>query len=160
MDTYRIIIADRHRAFREAVRRVVVGQPGLEIAGEAWEGLVLLNLVRYCSPGPLLVILDVSLPNIPWMEAIRKVKQDHADTQVLVLSMHEDPEYLKQALSNGAEGYLMKESIDGEILQAIETIREGRLYVTSTLANTGSCQDLYEGGVGLNHFQELKEVLS
>jgi two-component system, NarL family, response regulator NreC len=142
VDAYRIIIADRHRDFREAVRRVVAGQPGLDIAGEAWEGLVLLNLVRYCPPGPLLVILDVSLPNIPWMEAIRKVKEGHADTQVLVLSMHEDPEYLKQALSSGAEGYLMKESIDSEIIQAIETIREGKLYVSHALANSGSCQDL------------------
>jgi len=138
MDVYHVIIADRHRDFREGLRRILAGQPGLDIAGEAGEGLALLNLVRYSLAGPLLVILDVSLPNIPWMEAIRKVKADHAETNVLVLSMHEDVEYLNQALASGAEGYVTKENVDKEILQAIETIREGGIYVPCNLVKSKS----------------------
>jgi two-component system, NarL family, response regulator NreC len=135
MSPYRVIVADRHPSFREAVRRILDEQPNLEIMGEAGEGLSLLHLVRNSPAGPLLVILDVSLPNIPWIEAISRIKADHGETDVLILSMHEDVEYLKQALSNGAEGYLVKERIDAELLRAIDTIRQGSVFVPESLAN-------------------------
>lgn len=135
MTPYRVIVADRHRSFREALRRILDEQPDLEIMGEAGEGLALLHLVRIAPSGPLLVILDVSLPNVPWMEAIRKIKADHGETDVLILSMHEDIDYLKQALASGAEGYLVKERIDAELLRAIDTIRQGSVFVSESLAN-------------------------
>ena len=122
MTPYRVIVADPHRSFREALRRILDERPDLEVMGEAGEGLLLLDLVRNSSAGPLLVILDVSLPNVPWMEAIRKIKADHRETDVLILSMYEDMEYLKQALVNGAEGYLVKERVGAELLKAIDTI--------------------------------------
>jgi two-component system, NarL family, response regulator NreC len=140
MAAYRVIVADRHRSFREALRRILEDQPDLEIMGEAGEGMSLLQLVRNSPAGPLLVILDVSLPNVPWVEAIRKVKADHGETDVLILSMHEDVEYLKQALMYGAEGYLVKERIEEELLQAIDTIRQGSVFIPESLSNgsTGS----------------------
>src|SRR5208282_3156231 len=127
MTPYRVIVADHHRSFREALRRILDEQPDLEIMGEAGEGPSLLHLVRNSPPGPLLVILDVSLPNVPWMEAIRKIKADRGQADVLILSMHEDLEYLKQALMNGAEGYLVKERVDADLLRAIDTIRQGKV---------------------------------
>jgi two-component system, NarL family, response regulator NreC len=135
MAPYRVIVADRHRSFREALRRILDDQPDLEIMGEAGEGMSLLQLVRNSPAGPLLVILDVSLPNVPWMEAIRKVKADHGETDVLILSMHEDVEYLEMALESGAEGYLAKERVDRELLQAVEMIREGGVYTPQSLAD-------------------------
>ena len=110
-------------------------QPDLEIMGEAGEGLSLLHLVRNSPPGPLLVILDVSLPNLPWMEAIRKIKADHGETDVPVLSMNEDTEHPREALANGAEGYLMKKRVDTELLRAIGTIRQGDVFIPESLAN-------------------------
>ena len=75
-----------------------------------------------------MVILDFSLPNLQGNEAIHKVKATHPEVKVLVLSMHEDMEYLRQAIANGAEGYLIKENVDKELLHAIEKIRRGGIY--------------------------------
>jgi len=129
MTPYRLIVAAQHRSFREALRRILSEQPDLEITGEASEGVSLLELVRNSPVGPLLVILDVSLPNVPWTEILSKVKAGHRDTDVLILSMHEDVEYLRQALLNGAGGYLVKEKIEAELLRAIDTIRRGHTFV-------------------------------
>jgi DNA-binding NarL/FixJ family response regulator len=126
---YRIILADNHAPLRQGLRRILAEQSDLEISGEAGEAPDLLKLLNCSAAGPLTVILGPSLPNLPKTEAIRFIKAAHPETKVLILSMHEDVEYLTQALSAGAEGYLITERIDKELLRAIETIREGRVYV-------------------------------
>jgi two-component system, NarL family, response regulator NreC len=129
MDAYRVILADKHVALRQGLRRILAGQSDLEIAGETGEGLDLLSLLSSSEAGPLTVILDPSLPNLPEAEPIRTIKASHPETKVLILSTHEDVEYLTHALLAGAEGYLAIENIDKELLRAIETIREGKVYV-------------------------------
>ena len=129
MVPYRVILADKHAALRQGLRRILAEQSDLEITGEAGEGLDLLSLLSSSAAGPLTVILDPSLPNLPKTEPIRTIKATHPEAKVLILSMHEDVEYLTQALSAGAEGYLTIENIDKELLRAIETIREGKVYV-------------------------------
>jgi len=133
MTPYRLILAARHRSFREALRRILDEQSDLEIMGEATEGVSLLELVRNSPVGPLLVILDASLPNVPWTEILSKVKAGHRDTDVLILSMYEDTEYLRQALLNGAEGYLVKEKVETELFRAIDTIRRGHTFVPDSM---------------------------
>jgi len=135
MTPYRVILAVRHRSFRQALRRILDEQPDLEIIGEAGEGVSLLELVRNSPVGPLLVILDVSLPNVPWTEVLSKVKSGSRDTDVLILSMYEDQEYLRQALLNGAGGYLVKERVEAELLRAIDTMRRGHTFVPESMAN-------------------------
>ena len=130
MNAYRVILADKHAALRQGLRRVLAEQPDLEITAETAEGLELLRLLSSSAAGPLTVILDPSLPNLPKTEPIRTIKATHPETKVLILSTHEDEEYLTRALSSGAEGYLMVETIDKELLRAIETIREGKVYVS------------------------------
>lgn len=133
MDPYTIILADNHPPLREGLRRIIGEQPDLEITGEAGEVLEFLNLLASRITGPHLVILDLSLPNLEIGKAVGKIKALHPETKVLILSMHEDVEYLRQALSSGAEGYLIKERVDKELLRAIETIRRGKLYVPPAL---------------------------
>ena len=138
MVPYRIILADNYAPLRQGLRRVLDEQTDLEITGEAGEALDLLKLLNSSAAGPLTVILGPSLPNLPKTEAIRTIKAAHPETKVLILSMHEDVEYLKQALSAGAEGYLIVEHIDKELLRAIETIREGKVYVPISRFPLGS----------------------
>jgi len=76
-----------------------------------------------------MVILDPPYRTSVELKAIRKMKAAHPDMKVLILSMHKDKEYLSQAISNGAEGYLLKEDVGEQLLFAIEMIREGRVYV-------------------------------
>ncbi len=136
MVPYRVILADSHVPLRQGLRRILGEQSDLEVAGETGEGSDLMNLLGSRAAGPLMVILDLSLPNLPKTEPIRTVKATHPETKVLILSMHEDVEYLTRALSAGAEGYLIGENADRELLRAIATIREGRRYIPPIFARS------------------------
>ena len=133
MTPYRVILADNYAPLRQGLRRILNEQTDIEIAGEAEEGLDLLSLVRSTAAGPLMVILDLSLPKLRATEVIRAIKEANPETKVLILSIHEDVEYLSQALASGAEGYLMKESASKDLLRAIATIRQGNTYVPEVL---------------------------
>ena len=129
MVPYRIVLANNHAPFRQCLRRILKGKCELEIIGEAEDDLELFNLLSSSEGAPDMVIVDPSMPNFRGAEAIRKIKAAYPDMKVLILSMHRDKEYLSQAISNGAEGYLLKEDVDKQLLAAIDMVREGRVYV-------------------------------
>jgi DNA-binding NarL/FixJ family response regulator len=135
MTPYRIVLANSHAPLRQGMKRILDEQSDLQILGEAGEGQELLDLLRTSSPVPHLVILDLSLPNLHGPEAILTVKNVSPGTKVLALTMHEDVEYLGQALANGAEGCLIKECVDKELLRAINTIKRGKVYAPPVLAD-------------------------
>lgn len=129
MVPYRIVLANHHAPLREGLKRILRGKSNLEVVGEAEDGSQLLDLLSLSNLAPQMVILDPSMPNFQGISAIAKVKAINPDIKVLILSMHKDKEYLSQAISYGAEGYLIKETVDKELLPAIEMIMHGRLYV-------------------------------
>jgi len=129
MAPYRIVLANNHAPLRQCLGRILKGKCDLEVIGEAENGLDLLNLLSSSEGAPNMVILDPSIPNLRGAEAVRKMKAAYPDMKVLILSMHRDKEYLSQAISNGAEGYLLKEDVGEQLLFAIEMIREGKVYV-------------------------------
>ena len=129
MAVYRIVLANNHPPLREGLKRILKERSNLEVVGEAEDGPQLLTLLSVSRLAPHLVILDPSMPGFQGTEAIHKVKAISPDIKVLVLSMHKDEEYLSQAIFHGAEGYLIKETADKELLPAIEMIMQGRFYV-------------------------------
>ena len=132
MEPYRIVIADDHSLFRKGMKRLIEDMPGLEVVGEAGDGLELLNLLKEKTVD--LAVVDISMPNLRGIEAAREIRTLYPNTKVLVLTMHKSKEYLYHSISAGAQGYLLKEDSDVELLLAIETIRKGGIYLTRTLA--------------------------
>ena len=132
MGRYRIVLADDHALFRQGLRRIIEDNPDLEIAGEAGDGMALLSLVE--AQNPDLAVVDISMPKLRGVDLVRKIKAERPATKVLILSMHK--EYLHQAVSAGADGYLLKEDADRELFRAIESIRQNRQYITSRLTET------------------------
>ncbi len=128
---YRIVLADDHVLLRQGLKRILSERGDLEVVGEAGDGLELLELLKEMAPH--MVILDISMPNLTGIEATRRIKMIYSNMKVLILSMHKDREYLRQAISAGAEGYVAKEDADTELFCAIEAIREGGVYVSSLL---------------------------
>jgi len=124
----RIILADDHALLRKGVKKILEGMDGVEVVGEAGDGLELLNIMKKVTPH--LVILDISMPNLRGIEAIDEIRALNPDAKVLILTMHKDKEYLSRSLSAGAHGYLLKEDADTELFAAIEKIRRGKLYVS------------------------------
>ena len=133
MGSYRIILADDHRMVLQGLKRILQERNDLEVVGEAKCGLELLNLLKQTTPD--MVILDISMPNLRGIEAIHEIKMIHPDIKMLVLTMHKDKDYLHQALLAGANGYLLKEEADTDLFSAIDKIRQGRTYVSPSLAD-------------------------
>jgi DNA-binding NarL/FixJ family response regulator len=118
---------------REGIRSLIDAVENLEVIGEAGDGLALLNLLKKRSPN--MVILDISMPGMRGLEAAREIKALNPDIHVLILSMHKSEEFLSMALAAGARGYLLKEDSGGELLTAIDRIRNGRTYLSKKLAS-------------------------
>ena len=132
MKQYRIILADDHAMFRKGMKRLIDGKPGLKVVGEANDGSELLRCMSRLKPD--MVILDVSMPGIGGIGAVREIRLKYPKVKVLMLTMHKNTEYLYVALATGAKGYLLKEDSDIELFTAIETIQNGGEYVTRCLA--------------------------
>ena len=131
MNPCRIIIADDHRLFRQGLKSLLEARSDLEVVGEAADGLQLLDLLNQSPPD--IILLDISMPNLRGIEAVHEIKRSYPRVKILILTMHKDKQYLEQAISAGARGYLLKEDTDTELFTAIEKIRRGRIYVSPNL---------------------------
>ena len=131
MNPCRIIIADDHRLFRQGLKSLLEARSDLEVVGEAADGLQLLDLLNQSPPD--IILLDISMPNLRGIEAVHEIKRSCPRVKILILTMHKDKQYLEQAISAGARGYLLKEDTDTELFTAIEKIRRGRIYVSPNL---------------------------
>ena len=133
MDPYTIILADDHAMLREGIRKIIERIEGARISGEANDGLELLELLKKSSPN--LVILDISMPNLRGLEAIREIRKTYPKVKILVLTMHKKKEFLRQALRDGADGFLLKEDAGSELIRAVQTVRQGGKYLSPLLTN-------------------------
>ena len=129
-ESYRIVLADDHALVRQGVRKILEERCDLEVVGEARDGLDLLNLLKVLKLSPHMVILDISMPNMSGIDAIRRVKELHPDIKVLVLTMRKSMDYVKYALTAGADGYILKEYADKVLFSTIERIRQGTGFVS------------------------------
>jgi DNA-binding NarL/FixJ family response regulator len=133
MDVCSIVLADDHVMFRQGVKRIIEETHGLEVVGEANDGLELLSLLKAHLPD--LVLLDISMPHLRGLEAIREIKKLYPRVKVIFLTMHRSREFLQQALEAGADGFLLKEDADFELLRAIQTVRGGKKFISSLLSS-------------------------
>jgi DNA-binding NarL/FixJ family response regulator len=131
MDPLNIIIAEDHPGFRKLLRLELENSPGLKVVGEVADGLQLLELLQQVQPD--LIILDISMPNLGGLEAAKLIKEQYGHIKVLFLTMHKNSAYVEQARLIGAEGYLLKEEIDRELVSAISQIIDGERYISSGL---------------------------
>lgn len=132
MDVCSIMLADDHVMFRKGVKRIIEETPTLKVVGEANDGLELLRLLK--AQEPKLVILDISMPHLRGLEATREIKKLYPQVKVIFLTMHRSKEFIQQALEAGAEGFLLKEDADFDLLRAIEAVREGKKFISPLLA--------------------------
>ncbi len=126
---YSILLADDHVQFREALREMLSERADFKIVAEVGDGAELLNFLRMSRSIPDMAIVDITMPNLGGIEATRRLKLTHPGMKVLILTINKSKGYVNQAFSAGAEGYLLKEDIGTDLFQAIETIREGNVYI-------------------------------
>ena len=141
MNRYRIVLADDHSLFRQGLKAVLEETEEFKVVGEAGDGLELVNLLDQVDPE--LIILDISMPNLRGIETIPEIKKTNPEVKILVVTMHNDKEYLYQAISQGADGYFLKRDAGTELFSAIDKIRKGKVYVSPSLS--GDLTDYWEG---------------
>jgi DNA-binding NarL/FixJ family response regulator len=127
MSQIRVVLADDHSVLRAGLRSLLSNEPDLEVVGEAGDGIGCVDIVLEHEPD--VVVLDINMPRCGGLEALPAVLEACPQTRVLVLTMHDDPAYLKQVLRSGGSGYLLKQSAADELLTAIRAVAAGGLYV-------------------------------
>jgi two-component system response regulator NreC len=133
MDSYRVIIADDHALFRQGLRSLLEQVPTLEVVGEAEDGVSLLRLLNEVVAD--IILLDITMPNLRGSEAVPKIKMFYPRVKILIVTMHDDIEFLYRAISAGADGYFLKKEVDRELFSAIKEVRQGRIYVSSLISH-------------------------
>lgn len=130
----RIVIAEDHTILREGLKALLSQDSGLEIVGEAQDGLEAIRVISELKPD--LALMDLSMPKMSGIDAIREIRRECPDIRILVLTVHKNEEYVIASLKAGANGYLLKESTHRELLQAVTHVLEGKPYLSPGISDT------------------------
>jgi DNA-binding NarL/FixJ family response regulator len=129
----RVMIADDHAILRAGLTMLVNTQADMEVVSEAADGVAAVQAATDTKPD--VALLDLTMPRVGGMEALGQMVRRCRGTRVLVLTMHEDPAYLRSALAAGASGYLLKKAVDSELIAAIRAVDRGGTFVDPRLAD-------------------------
>lgn len=135
----RIMLVDDHAVVRSGIRRLLEQQTGFQVIAEAESGERAYQL--FSEHLPDVTVMDLTMPGMGGMEAIRRIIARHPDAKLLVLSMHENAAFANQALKAGAKGYLPKSSLAGELVDALAAIAQGNTYLSPGIARKIALQN-------------------
>jgi len=146
---FRVLLVDDHAVIRAGLRALINAQADLEVIGEAKDGAEALEVA--CQTQPDVVLLDLSMPGHGGLPAIASIRKTCPHTQVLVLTMHNDPAYLRLVLAAGGAGYVVKTAADTEVLTAIHAVAQGRTFVDMSFGQhlAAAALDREQPGSGL-----------
>jgi two-component system response regulator NreC len=130
----RVLLADDHGVVRQGFRLLLSRYPDIEVVGEAASGREAVELCGQLHPD--VVILDVAMPEMNGVEAARQIKQHCPATNILILTMHKDAIYLRESLRAGARGYLLKDSIDKDLIDAVRAVARGEGFLSPAVSAT------------------------
>lgn len=128
MTPIRILLADDHTVVRDGLRALLEKQPDMAVVAEAADGRDSIRLAEEQSPD--VIIMDIGMPNLNGIEATRRILAANPHAAVLMLSMHQDESYVLRSLKAGAKGYLLKDSLRTEVIDAIRAVARGRSFLT------------------------------
>jgi DNA-binding NarL/FixJ family response regulator len=131
-EKYRVVIAEDYTILREGLRALLASDPIFEIVGEAADGREAIERVERLKPA--LVLMDLSMPRMNGMDAIREIKRRSAATKILVLTVHKAEEYILTTLKAGADGYVLKDSNQAELMMAIKSVLSGKHFISPAIS--------------------------
>lgn len=131
MNRIRVLLADDHTILRDGIRALLVDQADIEVIGEAEDGLSTVKMVGKLKPD--VVIMDIAMPLLNGLEATRQIQRDYPQVKVLILTMHENEEYIRQVLAAGALGYVLKDAAAHDLLGAIRAVHRGEAVLSPAI---------------------------
>jgi DNA-binding NarL/FixJ family response regulator len=130
----RILLADDHDIMRRGLRNLLETHPGWEVCGEAANGREAVKLARELKPD--IVVLDLSMPELNGLEATRQIRKELPQTEVLIFTMHDTEQLVREVLAAGARGYVLKSDAGRYLISGIEAVAQHKPFFTSTVAET------------------------
>ena len=128
----RILIADDHEVARSGIRAVLEGHPGWEVCGEAKDGREAVDLANKLKPN--IVLMDIGMPNLNGLDAARQILSVTPDARILILTMHHTDQVVREVLSAGARGFLLKSDAGRDLVTAVEALQQNRTFFTTKVA--------------------------
>lgn len=126
-DVIKIALIDDHKLFREGVKRILSFEPAFDVVAEADDGRDAKEIVEKYRPD--IILMDINMPQINGIEATKQLLEDNPDLKVIILSIHDDENYVTHALQSGAQGYLLKEMDTDSLMEAIKVVYDGGSYL-------------------------------
>jgi DNA-binding NarL/FixJ family response regulator len=132
--SFTVVIAEDHTILREGLRALLSSQPDLNVVGEAADGIEAVRCIQKSTPD--VILLDLSMPKMTGLDAIKEIKRISAETKIIVLTVHSSEEYILATLQAGADGYVLKEAHGTELMTAIRHVLDGRRYLSPSISGT------------------------
>jgi len=129
----KIVLAEDHTILRAGLRALLSNKNDIEVVGEAGDGREAVRIVDKLKPD--LLIIDLSMPKLNGMEAIREIKSRHAKIKIIVLTVHKSEEYIIASMAAGANGYILKDASQNELILAMEYVMEGKTFLSPSISD-------------------------
>lgn len=152
----RILIADDHALFREGIRALLSGYDDLEVVGEATDGREAIEQVKECRPN--IVLMDIAMPGLGGLEATLELTKSAPHVKILILTQHDNREYLSRFLRAGVSGYVLKRAAGTELVAAIRAVHQGGTFLHPDMAP--AVVEGYLGGIKASAQEDPYETLT
>lgn len=131
MEKINVMITDDHSMIREGLKQLLEFDGTIRVVGEASNGIECLEKIKECNPDVLL--LDINMPEMNGIEVLKKMKEDGLQIKILILTVHNEMDYLMKAVDIGVDGYILKDSESSELKKAIRAVKDGENYIQPSL---------------------------
>ena len=131
MNKIRVLLADDHTILRDGIRALLDDQADIEVIGEAGDGQATVKMTAQLQPD--VVVMDIAMPLLNGLEATRQIQRDFPQVKVLILTMHDNEEYIRQVLAAGALGYVLKDAAARDLLGAIRAVYQGEAVLSPAI---------------------------
>ena len=132
MAKIKVLLVEDHTILREGIKALLEKEPGIEVIGEADDGIEAMKAVEKLQPD--IVLLDITLPYLNGLEITRKISKRYPGIKVLILTMHNSEEYVIELLTAGAKGYIIKQAAPNELISAIRSVSEGFIFLSPEIS--------------------------
>ncbi|MCR4291090.1 MAG: response regulator transcription factor [Candidatus Scalindua sp.] len=156
MSKIRVLLADDHTIVRQGLRALLDSHEDIEVVGEAENGRQAFEKTEQLIPD--IVVLDITMPNLNGIEAMRQIKKLNQEVKVIVLTVHDNEEYVHQVLQAGASGYLLKESAVSDLVSAINAIKKGDIFLSPAISTVVVNDYIRHAEEGLEDFDSLVQL--
>ena len=155
-EIYRVVIAEDHTLFREGLKALLSLEPEFEVVGEAADGYQAIQSAKELKPD--LILLDISMPRVDGMAAIKEIKRVCPEAKILILTVHKTEEHVLETLKSGASGYVLKDASHEEFLLAMKSVLQGKRYLSPDIS--AMVVDGYLNGRKTAEPNSLSEILT